>query len=40
MTALANVGWLTWQKGGLAAAELGMQLPQLLQVPLLLSEGG
>ncbi|CAE6926876.1 mco [Symbiodinium natans] len=36
MTALANVGWLTWQKGGLAAAELGMQLPQLLQAPGLL----
>ena len=31
MTALANIGWLAWQKGGDAAMELGMQIPQVLQ---------
>ena len=31
MTALANIGWLAWQKGGDGAMELGMQLPQVLQ---------
>ncbi|CAE7708830.1 mco [Symbiodinium sp. CCMP2456] len=36
MTALANIGWLAWQKGGDGAMELGMQLPQVLQAPGLL----
>ncbi|CAE7341633.1 mco [Symbiodinium pilosum] len=35
MTAAANVGWLTWQRGG-DVVELGTQIPQLLQVPGLL----
>lgn len=36
MTALANIGWLAWQKGGDGAMELGMQIPQVLQAPGLL----